>query len=430
MDALRAIVCTVLPLDLLTRELPYPDPVDQRRAGSLRAAILVAPLANTPFALFHLTAGVFEVGVGLVLSLAPVALAWWWLHRGRLGLAAQVFCASIYAMLALTAPVTGGVFGASPGWFAIVVLVAASVSSTASTLVWLGITSLTCVFLAVGVTGVPEPIQPWINAVAVASNLGFIAVIGMVGLGMVLAADRLTDSLAEAQAAAHQSNAEKGAFLARMSHQFRTPLTTVMGYTEDLEEVAREASAREDLKRIRLASSALLAILDDVLDLARDGDLELSPGPINLDVLEDELRATVEPLAHRRGNKFEVLFPELPFVPRLDEGRLRQVLLNLLGNACKFTEDGRIVLRAVRLDGHWIRFEVSDTGIGMNPEQLSRVFAPFEQATPDTAQKYGGTGLGLAICRRLLEAMGGHIQMDSKPGKGTMVWVDVPGDPT
>ena len=227
----------------------------------------------------------------------------------------------------------------------------------------------------------------------------------------------------------------KSQFLANMSHELRTPLNAIIGLTEMMfTNAARFGTekAAEPLRRVHRAGNHLLGLINQVLDLSKieAGKLELSPESVNLAPLIDEVdrhraptgRAEQEP-PHRR-------MPGQSLGPlTVDPMRLRQILLNLLSNACKFTKQGEVTLRVQKvLDGrNWIEFAVADTGIGMTPEQQAKLFEEFTQADSSTARRYGGTGLGLAITRKLARMMGGEVTVTSEPGKGSVFTVRLPG---
>ncbi|MCB9678974.1 MAG: HAMP domain-containing histidine kinase [Alphaproteobacteria bacterium] len=216
----------------------------------------------------------------------------------------------------------------------------------------------------------------------------------------------------------------KSAFLANMSHELRTPLAAVIGYTELLLEDAPDAE-QADLRRIEESSRHLLALVDQLLDLAKieAGKLELASEAIAVDELARRVLDEVRPLAEKRR---AMLVHEVPALrARADGLRVRQVLLNLLSNACKFCEDGTITLRAW-VAGDRVRIEVEDTGVGMTAAELARVFEPFEQGEAGARQ---GTGLGLTISRSLTEAMGGSLTARSTPGVGTCFCVELPLHP-
>jgi len=238
----------------------------------------------------------------------------------------------------------------------------------------------------------------------------------------------------------------KSAFLANMSHELRTPLNAIIGYSEMLEEEAEEIGAPRfvaDLRKIQSSGKHLLGLIDDVLDLSKveAGRMELHPETFSVAGLVREFADLVRPLALKNHNRFEIrcneaineamdeAMDEAMGEMRSDATRVRQAVFNLLSNACKFTENGTICLEVSRDSGEgedWISFRVSDTGIGMTEEQLGKLFQEFSQAEPSTSGKYGGTGLGLALSRKLCRMMGGDIQVESQPGKGSAFTIRLP----
>jgi PAS domain S-box-containing protein len=248
---------------------------------------------------------------------------------------------------------------------------------------------------------------------------------------------RVERELVRARDAAQEANRAKSVFLANMSHELRTPLNAVIGYSEMLQDVACERGQQDllpDLARIRSSGRHLLGLINDVLDLSKieAGKLQLSIDSVEVAPLMDDALSTVRPLAEKNGNRLEAACAGPLGAILADHTRARQVLFNLLSNACKFTENGliRAEARRVRRKGmDWVEFRVTDNGIGMNAEQVERLFRPFMQADSSTTRKYGGTGLGLAISREFCLMMGGSLSVESELGKGSAFTVRLPADP-
>ena len=241
--------------------------------------------------------------------------------------------------------------------------------------------------------------------------------------------------LLQAKEAAEAASRAKSTFLANMSHELRTPLTVMLGYSEMLQDDAKDLGYTDfipDLQRIQESGKHLLAIINDILDLSKieagKMDLMLETFPIS-DLIEDVI-FSVQSLIKKNDNVLQVSSGSDIGTMEGDETKVRQVLFNLLSNAAKFTEQGRITLTVTRqttcngLD--WIDFQVVDTGIGMSPEEMTPLFQPFVQADTSTSRKYGGTGLGLAISHRLCQLMGGNIEVKSELGKGSTFIVRLP----
>ncbi|HEX3159646.1 MAG TPA: ATP-binding protein [Gemmatimonadaceae bacterium] len=252
------------------------------------------------------------------------------------------------------------------------------------------------------------------------------------------ALQRKSAELIAAKEAAEQASVAKSQFLANMSHELRTPLNAIIGYSEILIEEAEDGASSlvPDLQKIQGSGRHLLGLINDVLDVSKieAGKMELNVDDVSVALLLQEVAATAAPLAARRRNRLEVELGDVPETIRADEMRVRQVLLNLLSNATKFTEDGRVVLAAARDrsdTGERITLTVRDTGIGMSAEQRAQLFQPFTQVDASPTRRYEGTGLGLTIAKRLIEMMGGTIELESEPGVGTVVtlWLPVAGPP-
>ena len=226
----------------------------------------------------------------------------------------------------------------------------------------------------------------------------------------------------------------KSQFVSSMSHELRTPLNAIIGLTEMMVTNAARfgtEKAQEPLQRVNRAGTHLLGLINQVLDLSKieAGKLELNPQTVQLAPLIEEVIGTARQLAEQNKNRLVVDAQENLGALTVDPMRLRQILLNLLSNACKFTKEGEVKLRAsrVRNGRDWIELSVADTGIGMTPEQQAKLFEEFTQADASTAQRFGGTGLGLAITRKLARMMGGDVTVTSEPGKGSAFTVRLPG---
>jgi signal transduction histidine kinase len=244
---------------------------------------------------------------------------------------------------------------------------------------------------------------------------------------------RLLKELEETNERLAVASSNKTQFLNSMSHELRTPLNAIIGLTDMMTTNAARfgtEKALEPLKRVHNAGTHLLGLINQVLDLSKieAGKLELSPESVNLAPLIDEVIGTARQLAEKNKNRLVVEAADDLGTITVDPMRLRQILLNLLSNACKFTKEGEVSLRA-RKTGNGrdtVELAVADTGIGMTPEQLAKLFQEFTQAEASTAKKYGGTGLGLAITRKLARMMGGDVTVTSEHGKGSVFTVQLP----
>ncbi|WP_374434760.1 CHASE domain-containing protein [Inhella sp.] len=258
--------------------------------------------------------------------------------------------------------------------------------------------------------------------------------IGYLGIAQDISERRRAEqTLREAKQVAEAANAAKSLFLANMSHEIRTPMNAVLGVAHLLQDTPLDAEQRTLLGKLQLAGRSLMAIINDVLDLAKieAGELRLEQLPVRPQQLLDEVRALMEPQAQAKGLGLHTeLDPALPELISSDPQRLRQILLNLSSNAIKFTAQGAVRLRA-RLEAdatgaEWLCWEVQDSGIGITPEAQAQLFRPFVQADASTTRHYGGTGLGLAIVRELSERLGGTVSLRSQPGEGSCFTVRLP----
>lgn len=243
----------------------------------------------------------------------------------------------------------------------------------------------------------------------------------------------------EARVKAEDANRSKSEFLANMSHELRTPLNAIIGYSEMLEEEATDVGEDDfipDLQKIQGAGKHLLGLINSVLDLSKieAGRMELFLEEFSIRDLVEEIAGTITPVAHKNNNHLSIFCPDDIGDLYADQTKLRQSLFNLLSNACKFTENGDITLTVEQIstvdssvyDGSWLRFIVSDTGIGMKDNQIEKIFDAFTQADASTTRKYGGTGLGLAITKQFINMMGGDISVESVQGQGTTFSLVIP----
>jgi len=244
---------------------------------------------------------------------------------------------------------------------------------------------------------------------------------------------RLFDEIQDKSGQLAEASERKSQFLASMSHELRTPLNAIIGLTEMMVTNAARfgtEKAQEPLRRVNAAGTHLLSLINEILDLSKieAGKLELNPESVNLAKLIDEVIGTAGQLAEKNKNRLIVETQENVGALTADSMRVKQILLNLLSNACKFTKEGEVALRVRKVaDGRdWVELAVADSGIGMTAEQQAKLFQDFTQADSLTARRYGGTGLGLAISRKLARMMGGDVTVASEPGKGSVFMVRLP----
>jgi PAS domain S-box-containing protein len=272
----------------------------------------------------------------------------------------------------------------------------------------------------------PEGVEKWIRSCSFPVRNGAGELIRIVGIAEeITERKRYEAELIDAREGAEAANRAKSVFLATMSHELRTPLNAILGFAELLELELADRGIHdwdEDILKIRRAGHHLLALISDVMDLSKieAGKIELQADQFDLAALVREVAASVEPLAAK--NRVEIRVVCEPVMVHADKMRTRQCLFNLVGNACKFTQDGSVLVEAgpeIGSDGTCFTVRVVDSGIGIQPEDLGKLFGDFAQLDSSSARKYGGTGLGLAISRKLSRLMGGDITVESAPGQGS-----------
>lgn len=250
----------------------------------------------------------------------------------------------------------------------------------------------------------------------------------------IVEADELNKRLAEAHSVAVKASQLKSQFLANMSHELRTPMNGVLGMASVLKETELDEVQTECVATIVESGEGMLALVNDILDLSKieAGHVILENYPLSIPAVAQGVYQTLKTVAEKKAIAFElILDPGIP--PRVlgDENRLRQVLLNLAGNAVKFTEKGSVRISAALVPGSEskTRFVITDTGIGMSEEVVAQLFQPFVQGDSSMSKKFGGTGLGLSICKKLVEAMGGECGVESQLGEGSTFWFTIDLEP-
>jgi len=245
---------------------------------------------------------------------------------------------------------------------------------------------------------------------------------------------RTQEELLKAKYAAEDASRAKSAFLANMSHELRTPLNAIIGYSEMLEEEIQDSGRVgnvEDLQKIQAAGKHLLSLINDVLDLSKieAGKMGLHLETFDVSPMIEEMITTLQPAVAKNANTLQVHLAEEVGMMRADVTKVRQILFNLLSNACKFTDRGTVSVNVEQIkveDRDWIQFQVRDNGIGISAKQKENLFQEFAQADASIARRYGGTGLGLAITHRFVQLMRGHIWVESEVGQGAAFTVRLP----
>jgi signal transduction histidine kinase/ActR/RegA family two-component response regulator len=373
----------------------------------------------------------FRFRQGLLILLAPI-----YVHIALGGFAASSGVVLWSFLAPLIAVLFHGAKQSLPWFLALIAtvvglaLVEPALASRAVTLPRAASTFLFVMNIVV-VTGLVYLAIRYFAALLAAEKAGQVRLIAQLGesasdLSSVLA------QLRERNEALVEASEHKSRFLATMSHELRTPLNAIIGYSEMLQEDAEddgETSRVEDLQKIKFSGQHLLGLINDVLDLSKieAGRMEFVTDQCIVQALVDEVATVARPLADKRRNRLIVECTATDGELHTDVTKVRQILLNLLSNAAKFTESGTITLTARSSpDGQGVEFAIADTGIGLTDEQLGRLFKEFSQAEASTSRRYGGTGLGLALSRKLARALGGDVTVVSTPGAGSTFTLALP----
>lgn len=436
-------------MDLLNRFLDQSHRqkgVDYRRRSRIlidtSIAILLFNVVATfllfgPFGEPHLawaTIVIFSVGL-LVLPILR--------FTGSVSIAGNILLAQTWALLHVLTLYTGRIQEVPPAWIVFLPILAIYICDKGSSLVWAVLASVE-IFTLAYLAYRSHQLEGWGLALYLAIHLGLLFLM----LSTAFLNDRFKESTLERLSTANtelsvardlalEASRAKSSFVANMSHELRTPLNAVIGYADLLAEDAgavEPAQLKKDLERIKASGQHLLRLINELLEFSRleAGRMTLSIEPFRIDVLIKELVQTMEQEAAKNSNALILEPVEEGGISMLsDATKLRQCLYNLLSNACKFTHHGtvRVVVRRLRREEGgrpWISVEVEDSGIGMTPNQLERVFEPFVQAEESIARRYGGTGLGLSLSRRLAEGLGGRLEGYSVEGEGSRFVLQLP----
>lgn len=398
--------------------------------------------------------------IGLVFWTIEVILCFFWLmpwlvrRTGNLVLPATLSVQALVTLSLFGSFFYGGISSPFLPWILIALLLGFFYLADRSRFVIIGVAVQLAVFTAARLVRGDFPMlvpleSLWmVNLISIVSALIYITMVALYYEKVMRVSTALeedakvqrdrADKLRAAMLKAEQASHEKSIFVAKMSHELRTPLNAVIGYSEmmrdELEDAPGTSQKAADLDRINAAGRHLMALVNDVLDLSKieKEDLHVEAQEFDLELLVEDVIATVVPLIKVQDNRLDLQICPNPGMIVSDSLKLRQSMLNLLSNAAKFTLNGTITLTVMRRHtaaGDMILIEVRDTGIGISPEGLQRLFRNFSQAEANTASRFGGTGLGLALTRRFCQSMGGTVDVDSQLGQGSSFRIEIPAAP-